>query len=808
MPATLCHILETRDCVIGDRHAKRKCNTFELVRLLHDQISCGDAESISAAASLFGSLVLECSSTCLDADQLRVFQLLVECVMKSTSAVIVCACLRAVSNCFSARRQPPQLTQQMCSRLISLVLNPGKECDFSPCPAADADALQHDLQVCACRLLSASATFLQFCSEQDAKSPLLKPTFKAALSTGPSFRAQTYSENCTKMAHLAFAAGTSARLTAAILDALASSPRPMFVFGLLQLKQQECLDQLHAGHPSVRAALSRLLIATFASSAAPSIALDGLTPADANRALCRLLAVNETAKQAVQVIRSLLGQRPSPSLLTFFLSQRLLHAMSKLVTSPNLHSTLLEMLFDSMATLTSSCEDTRRAVVELCDKPEFKQGCVIPACCAHIASSSSCLRHAAAKFLLSMSRSPLALRTVFVDAGVAPLLLLLLSSPYFDESLQPHLIDEMYTQALTSTHFSAENFSYSAIVMAIISNCLLPLSLFRDLLCSSHTLVSILCRCSMHSSDRELRTNSLCALSSLMAAQQSQDVKLSVLAALDTDRFLSTMRSGSALDQEFCLLLLRNCADGAAEHVGVLLRALPRRCSDASVCISYFSEFCFGPGSTTSCARASSSSSGAEMSEAALPWPSFSQSKSTLNSLRNCCEFHDCPIDELNGPATSSLENCEKVRWSLASIVSLCSTSPPASTEQLLMLLANIAACSSGRKALILDVLPPTFLTDALTSDDDSVRRVSFLRVVVLCLKCLIRLTSLHAALWLLRVLTSIDGPRELRQQRVAYMSELGMYDLARNSLSDQAASSCLTQLLADADASDADVAD
>jgi hypothetical protein len=124
------------------------------------------------------------------------------------------------------------------------------------------------------------------------------------------------------------------------------------------------------------------------------------------------------------------------------------------------------------------------------------------------------------------------------------------------------------------------------------------------------------------------------------------------------------------------------------------------------------------------------------------------------------------------------------------------------------MLLANIAACSSGRKALILDVLPPTFLTDALTSDDDSVRRVSFLRVVVLCLKCLIRLTSLHAALWLLRVLTSIDGPRELRRQRVAYMSELGMYDLARNSLSDQAASSCLTQLLADADASDADVAD
>jgi hypothetical protein len=724
MPATLCHILETRDGVIGDRHAKRKCNTVELVRLLHDQISCGEAESISAAASLFGSLVLECAGTCLDADQLRVFQLLVECVMKSTSAVIVCACLRAASNCFSARRQPPQLTQQMCSRLISLVLNPGKECDFSPCPAADADALQHDLQVCACRLLSASATFLQFCSEQDAKSPLLKPTFKAALSTGPSFRAQTYSENCTKMAHRAFAAGSSARLTAAILDALASSPRPMFVFGLLQLKQQECLDQLHAGHPSVRAALSRLLVATYASSTAPSIALDGLTPADASRALCRLLAANDTAKQAIHVIRSLLGQRPSPSLSAFFLSQRLLHAMSKLLASPNLHSTLLEMLFDSMATLTSSCEETRRAVVELCDK---KQGCVICTSCTHIASSSGCLRHAAANFLLSMSRSPLALRTVFVDAGVAPLLLLLLGSPYFDESIQPHLMGEMYAQALTAPHFSAENFSYSATVMAIISNCLLPLSLFRDLLCSSHTLVSILCRCSMNSSDRELKTNSLCALSSLMAAQQSQDVKLSVLAALDTDRLLNTMRCGSAADQEFCLLLLRNCADGAAEHVGVLLRALSRRCSDAFGCISYFSEFFFGPGSTASCARASSSSSRAEMSEAATACPSFSQSKSNRNSLvGNCCEFHDCPIDELNDAAASSLENCEKVRWSLASIVSFCSTSPAASTEQLLMLLANIAAGSSGRKALVLDVLPPPLLADALASDDDSVRRVSF----------------------------------------------------------------------------------
>ena len=65
----------------------------------------------------------------------------------------------------------------------------------------------------------------------------------------------------------------------------------------------------------------------------------------------------------------------------------------------------------------------------------------------------------------------------------------------------------------------------------------------------------------------------------------------------------------------------------------------------------------------------------------------------------------------------------------------------------------------------------------------------------------LTRLTSLHAALWLLRVLTSRDGRSELHQQFVVYLRELGLYHLAQSSLTDQASASCVAQLLEDADA-------
>ena len=39
-----------------------------------------------------------------------------------------------------------------------------------------------------------------------------------------------------------------------------------------------------------------------------------------------------------------------------------------------------------------------------------------------------------------------------------------------------------------------------------------------------------------------------------------------------------------------------------------------------------------------------------------------------------------------------------------------------------------------------------------------------------------------------------------MHQQRVAYMNEQGFYDLARSSCADHAASSCVLQLLEDAD--------
>ncbi len=64
---------------------------------------------------------------------------------------------------------------------------------------------------------------------------------------------------------------------------------------------------------------------------------------------------------------------------------------------------------------------------------------------------------------------------------------------------------------------------------------------------------------------------------------------------------------------------------------------------------------------------------------------------------------------------------------------------------------------------------------------------------------------SLQAALWLLSILSSRVGSSETHRRRVLFMSEQGFYDLARDSLSDQAASSCVLQLLEDADVGVAD---
>ncbi len=725
MPVSVGQILEARDCVIGDRLAKRKCNSSELLRLLHGQISSGNQEAACVAAALFGSLVIECSSANLDADERRIFDLLVECVMYSSSASVVCACLRALSNCFAARKQPPPITQQMCSRIITFILNPLKYFEVVPQPGVAVNSLDErvcqDLQVCSCKLLSASGTFLQFCSECNAKVPLLKPSFKAALSTGPSFDAHIYSENCMQVAHLAFAPGTAVRLTAAILDALASSPRPLFICSLLQSKHQSCVDLLHAAHPSVRAALSRLLIVTLSSSAAPSIVLNGLGPTDASRALCRLLAMNETAKQAVQVIVALLKQRPSRLLLNFFLSQRIIHAMCKLMATPNLNSGLLELLFDCMAKLTSSVEEARRVVVDFCEDQIVHPGCLITLAFGHINSSSGSLRHASANFLLSMSRSPLAIRSVFVDAGAASLLIQLLSSPYFDDAMQSDLqeLGEVCIQTSATRHHDADFQSYSAVVIAIISNCLLPLSLFRDTLIFSDTLIPLVCRCSMDSKDCELRTNSLCAISSIMASQTSHQLKVDILAKLDIARFLSTLESCSMLDQELCLLILRNCADGPEEDISELLMKLMLYDPTAAPCISHFSEFCLVPGN-------SNPDPHSDATTMCVIAPEITQSRTPASSNSKICMFHDCPVNELDDHSSCCLGNCARIRRCLASIVSFSSSSSPASVEQLLMLLANIASGSSGRKALILDSLHPSFMAEALTSNEDLVRRVRF----------------------------------------------------------------------------------
>ena len=729
MPVALRQILETRDCVIGDRCAKRKCNSSELVCLLHGQISCGDQEEICVAASLFGSLVLESSRTVLDDDQIRVFGLLADWVMHSSSAAVVCSSLRAMSNCFAARKQPSPLTHQMCSRLISFILHPCTAFESPQEPSSvvglPSEQLRQDLQVCACRLLSTSATFLQFCSEPDVKVPSLKPSFKAAvLSSGPSFDAQIYSENCMKVAHLAFAPGTTVRLTAAILDALASSPRPLFIFGLLQLKQQQCVDLLHTGHPSVRAALCRLLIVSLSTAAAPSTSLNGLGPSDASRALCRLLGMSETVKQAVQVIGSLLSQRPSQPLLQFFLSQRLIHAICKLMATPNPNSGLLETLFDCMAKLTSSCEEARRVVVDYCEEQEAKQGVLVTVALGHINSSSSRLRHSSAHFLLTMSRSPLAIRSVFVDACVAPVLLSLLSSPYFDEALQLDVSGEVVViQNSAARACSADEFSYSAIVIAIISNCLLPLSLFRDVLIFSGTLVPLVCRCAIDSKDRELRSNSLCAISSMMASQTSQELKLSILTKLDVARLLRMLDWGSTLEQELCLLILRNCADGPAQDIGALLMMLKLHDSTDALSVDHFSEFCFGGGNACSCTHAPESAPRLEL-------------RGRDTTKLHFCAFHDCPTDEVDGASMRCLDSCTQIRRCLASIVSFCdsSTSSPTTVEQLLLLLANIASGSSGRKALVLEALNPSFMAEALASDEDVVRRVSLARCfLMLC---------------------------------------------------------------------------
>jgi hypothetical protein len=722
MPVSVGQILEVRDCVIGDRQAKRKCNSSELLRQLHCQISSGNQEAVCVAAALFGSLVLECSSEKLDADEQRVFELLVECVMNSSSAPVVCACLRAMSNCFAALKQPPPMTHQICSRAIDFILNPRKHFEFHSLPGDALHSLDErdcqDLQVCACKLLSASAIFLQFCSELDAKVPLLKPSFKAALSSGPSFDAHGYSENCIQLAHLAFAPDTAVRLTAAILDALASSPRPLFITNLLQSKHQSCIGLLHAAHPSVRAALSRLLIVTLTSSVAPSVVLNGLGPADASRALCRLLALSETAKQAVMVISALLKHRPSQHLLNFFLSHRIIHGMCKLMAAPNLISSVLELLLDCMAKLTSSFEEARRVVIDFCEDQKAHASCLVAMAFGHVNSSSKSLRFASASFMLSMSRSPLAIRSVFIDAGVATMLTSLLSSPYFDEAIRsdsPEL-GELCGEHLVTRHRDADYRSYSAVVMAIVSNCLLPLSLFRDVLMCSANLIPLVCRCSMDSNDRELRTNSLCAISSIMASQTSLQLKMDILTRLDLTRFLHTLESGSALDQELCLLILRNCADGPAEDIGQLLTKLAHYDPTAAQCISHFSEFCLDPVESNPLSHSDCAALCVLAPESARP---------TTCCKSKVCAFHDCPVQEWDSHSGCCLENCARIRHCLASIVSCCSSSSASSVEQLLLLLANIASGSSGRKALVLDSLDPSFMADSLTSNEDLVRRVS-----------------------------------------------------------------------------------
>jgi hypothetical protein len=623
-----------------------------------------------------------------------------------------------MANCFSARKQPPPLSHQLCSRLIFFILHPEKAFEFVPqsTTVVEAVAEQHaeDVQVCACRLLSASGTFLQFCCEQDSATLSLKPSFKAALSSGPSFDAQIYSDNCMKLVHLAFAPGTAVRLTAAILDAVASSPRPLFIFSLLKLKQHQFVHLLHCGHPCVRAAVSRLLIVTLSSSAAHCAVLNGLGPSDASRTLCRLLAMSGSIKHAVQVIASLLHPNPSPSLLNFFLSQRLLPAMCTVLADPCLHSALLETLLDCMAKLTSSFEEARRVIIDYCEEQAGQAGSLVDVALGHTSSPSSCLRRASTNFLLSMSRSPLAIRSVFVDACAAPVLLSLLSGPYFDEAIRHDLVGEP-SHVPSALCCASNSFSYSAAVMAIISNCLLPLSTFRDVFFHSEKLVSLVCRCSLHSKDPALKTNSLRAMSSMMASQRSRELKIGILAKLDINQFLSTLESGDELQQQLCLLVLRNCADGPVEDAGAVLKVLTHFSRESFPdCKSHFSEFCFGSTSSNACECVRNS-------EEVTP--------SSSSNLKNCM-FHDCPAEDAS--STSCFERCAQVRRCLACIVRFCCASSSTTVEQLLLLLANIAAGSSGRKALVLDVLQPSFMADALNSDEDLVRRVGrFLRTSV-----------------------------------------------------------------------------
>jgi hypothetical protein len=391
-----------------------------------------------------------------------------------------------------------------------------------------------------------------------------------------------------------------------------------------------------------------------------------------------------------------------------------------------------------------------------------------------------------------MSRSPIAIRSVFVDAAVAPILLSVLRGPYFDAALQTEVIGESSIQN-SNTSSCAEYSTYSAVVMAIISNCLVPLSLFRHELISSDSLVAIICRCSTRSSDPELRTNSLCAVSSILASQPSQELKLRIMTGLDLRQFLNTLQFGSASDQEFCLLVLRNCADGCAEDVGALLMLLRSYSSPDVQCfkISHFSEFCLGTKSSMDghCDLACTASLCERQRGQCMP--------SLPNKLDKCI-FHDCPITALDGHANTCLEDCAQIRRCLAAIVSFCSTATTACMEHLFLLLANIASGSSGRKSLVLEALPPSLMSDALASDEHSLRRVRFL-----CFVCrILHLTSLHAALWLLNILSSKVEPSTAHEQRVSYMSDHGFYDLARDSLSDGAACSCVVKLLGDAGAS------
>jgi hypothetical protein len=319
------------------------------------------------------------------------------------------------------------------------------------------------------------------------------------------------------------------------------------------------------------------------------------------------------------------------------------------------------------------------------------------------------------------------MRTVFVDAGAMSLLRSLLSSPYFDEAAQPHVLGKVLFQNASDD----DDLSYRAAVMGIISNCLLPLSLFRDELIFSDNLVPVICRCSTDSSDSHLKTNSLCAISSALSSQKSQQLKIDILNMLDITRFLNTLETGSALEQQLCLLILRNFADGPAEDVSALLRALGLYDCPAARCISHFSDFCLSASDTSVCAEAG----GARLNARALESQQGSPSKqgSSLPPNRSeMCHIHDCPVPAAEWAAPSDSHafschaNCARIRQVLASIVSVCARSAAASIEQLLLLLSNIAAGSSGRKALILDALQPSFLVEALTSSEDLVRRVSF----------------------------------------------------------------------------------